>query len=491
MFLSSYNVPAKKLVDNPRIKGGNSKITGKIMVPNDTRKNNVFITIGVPHPISGEYVKYKAIVDLSGNFTVDVEVETDISIIGVSISLNPYKPLLVKLKSGGVTNIDIAYNSNFDIESIDVKPTMNKNDMTRGLMVIDKMIEYRPDRVPKPLYDKSTDYFLNYAKTGLSERLGILQNDTLISKELKEVLSKDFKLLIYTTYVFNYEGEMIRNYRNTNGDKDKIPNIQKIDKSYFRFLRDFKLNDPEYLLCTTFPQFQNEILQNEKLGLPTIGESDIASWLTRVKVILSDLVGFDNGSYYDILAANAYARQLNEEARPLTEKQKENIEKYWKNGEIAKILFRKNQKIFELNKIKSPTVVNDISLVSDDKFIQVILSKYKGKVVFVDLWATWCTPCLDAMQQFKSAKNEFRGKDVVFLYLTNSSSPKKLWEEKIKGIGDEHYYLNDSQWEYLMKHYGFEAIPSYLLFNKEGMIINKFTAFPGSNQVKEMIKVLL
>mgnify|MGYP003463977308 CR=1 FL=1 len=39
---------------------------------------------------------------------------------------------------------------------------------------------------------------------------------------------------------------------------------------------------------------------------------------------------------------NAYGRQLIDEAKPLTEKQKKNIAEYWKDGEIAKILLRKN-----------------------------------------------------------------------------------------------------------------------------------------------------
>ena len=177
--------------------------------------------------------------------------------------------------------------------------------------------------------------------------------------------------------------------------------------------------------------------------------------------------------------------------KPLRKKKKENIIHYWKNGEIAKILFRKNEQVIELEKVKSPVVVNDISTVAEDKVIETILSKYKDKVVFIDLWATWCAPCLEAIKQFRVTKGDFRDKDVVFVYLTNGSSPRKLWEEKIKGIGDEHYYLTKDQWSYMMDHFGFEYIPSYLLFNKEGLLINRFSSFPGSDVVKEAIDNLL
>jgi hypothetical protein len=78
-----------------------------------------------------------------------------------------------------------------------------------------------------------------------------------------------------------------------------------------------------------------------------------------VKVVLSDLVGFNDGPYYNILAANANGKQLTEEIKPLTEKQKERIVNYWRNGEITKILFRKNKEVIELSRLKSLTVIND------------------------------------------------------------------------------------------------------------------------------------
>jgi thiol-disulfide isomerase/thioredoxin len=491
-FLISCKQSDTTVIGTPIIKAGTSKITGRITSPNATNKDNIYVTIFVPHQISGEHVQYKTLADRSGKFSIDVDVETDISLIGLNTSLKPYKSLYVKLRGGGVTNIDIAYNSDFDFENIDVTPAgMTQNDMTRSLEVIGEMIDHSSGRKPEPLYNRSTDYFLNYAKTILSERLEILNNDTLMSKESKEILSKDFRLFLYSAFVLDYEKYMIFNYKATNGDESKKTHIQKIDQSYYRFLKDFNLNDPQYLICSEFLKFQKEILQNEILGLPVIGDSDIPSWLAKVKVILSDLIGFNDGQYYDVLAANAYGRQLNEEVRPLTEKQKKNIANYWKKGEIAKILLRKNQQVVEINKFKSHAVVNDVSSVQADKVIETIVTKYKNKVVLIDLWATWCGPCLDAMQQFRATKSKFHDKDVAFVYLTNGSSPRKLWEEKIKGIGNEHYYLTGNQWEYVMNQFEFKYIPSYVIYNKEGVLINKFTAFPGSEQVKEMINDLL
>ena len=75
--------------------------------------------------------------------------------------------------------------------------------------------------------------------------------------------------------------------------------------------------------------------------------------------------------------------------------------------------------------------------------MNAIISKYKGKAVLVDFWATWCGPCMSGMPKMKEYLNKYSGRlnilgiaqEIAFVYITNSSSPQKLWEEKIKIIG--------------------------------------------------------
>ncbi|MGV6947082.1 TlpA family protein disulfide reductase [Sphingobacterium kyonggiense] len=494
LFLSCKQ-PNKEIKEGLAIVAGSSKITGSIHVPDNLKKDSTYVNVIVLYPISGEVVKYETLVDTTGKFSLDFDVETDTTYISISTSLEPSKHLFVRSINADVTKIDITYQAGLTIKNIEVSPSMNKYDVLNSMDVFNKMVLYRPKEpgweYPR-LFDKSIEEVLKFAKNATKKRLEMfLDKDNILSKEIKSVLIKDFHLFRYSGGMFNYESEMLNNYRNSTRDTVNTPEIQKIDRTYFRFLKDFNLNDPQYLQAYSFPEFQDSILRNPILGLPAIGEQDVATWLGNVKDILSDLVGFEEGQYYDILAANAFGRQLKEELKPLSEKQKENISQYWKDGEIAKILFRKNQQVLELNKVNSPVVVNDVSTVSKDKVIEIILSKYMDKVVFIDLWATWCGPCLSAMNEFRAVKGEFYDKDVVFVYLTNGSSPKKLWEEKIQGIGSEHYYLNNDQWMYIMNQFDFEGIPSYLLYDKKGELKDKFTSFPGNRKVKGMINGLL
>jgi len=128
------------------------------------------------------------------------------------------------------------------------------------------------------------------------------------------------------------------------------------------------------------------------------------------------------------------------------------------------------------------------------KKVNAIVSKYKGKVVVVDFWATWCEPCMNAIEKMKTyVEDEFSNKNVVFVYISNISSPKGLWEKKILEIGHEHYYLNEEEWESMSysKQYGFSGIPSYLLFNSTGKLKYKIFGYPGNIDMQEMMEELL
>src|SRR5690606_21045305 len=250
---------------------GTSKIIGRIITPDGIDKDSIIVTITVLHPISGENVRYEAVVDPSGKFSLDIDVETDTSYIGLYSSVNPYKTLIIKSIDNKPTHIDIAYNSNRDFKNVEVTPVMNKYDMMQSMEVLNKMIDYRPNKPPgwvfPRLYDKSIDEFLDKVRSTVSERWALfVDNDKIFSKEFKGIIAKDYHLFLYTGHVFDYEAEMKRNYRNATQDTVGEPEIQKIDRSYFGFLKDFKLNDPQYLHTFTFPEFQNAILQNEVLG---------------------------------------------------------------------------------------------------------------------------------------------------------------------------------------------------------------------------------
>jgi thiol-disulfide isomerase/thioredoxin len=129
--------------------------------------------------------------------------------------------------------------------------------------------------------------------------------------------------------------------------------------------------------------------------------------------------------------------------------------------------------------------------VAPENILQTILDRYKGKVVLIDIWATWCGPCKAGHQVMKPWKAELKGKNIQFVYITSPTSPLKTWQEMIKDIDGDHYYLTKEQYNYILKHYESEGIPTYAIYDAEGNQTFKTIGFSGLDIFKEAVGKVL
>lgn len=144
------------------------------------------------------------------------------------------------------------------------------------------------------------------------------------------------------------------------------------------------------------------------------------------------------------------------------------------------------------SKLSPKSILNDAKKLPPNALLKTILEKYKGKVVYLDVWATWCVPCLSGMANSKKLRNQFIGKDVVFLYLCISSPTESSWQNLIAGhnIEGEHYFLNNAQSAEVGREFNISYIPRYLIVDKEGKVAN--VEGPSSAKaVTEIEKLLL
>jgi thiol-disulfide isomerase/thioredoxin len=107
------------------------------------------------------------------------------------------------------------------------------------------------------------------------------------------------------------------------------------------------------------------------------------------------------------------------------------------------------------------------------------INKFKGKVVYLDMWGTWCGPCKDELRYNPALKEQFKGKDVAFVYLDMDDDAKDAqWREfiKVNGMTGLHIRKNSQDmetfWnELLPKGDGIRSYPTYFIFDKNGKLV--------------------
>ena len=105
-----------------------------------------------------------------------------------------------------------------------------------------------------------------------------------------------------------------------------------------------------------------------------------------------------------------------------------------------------------------------------DSLLVELLKDCHGKVVLIDFWNTWCGPCRGAMKEMEPMKKEFEGKDVVFMYLADTSSPENEYNDFIPTVKGVHHRLPENQVDALKRKWNISGIPAYILIGKDGTV---------------------
>lgn len=153
-------------------------------------------------------------------------------------------------------------------------------------------------------------------------------------------------------------------------------------------------------------------------------------------------------------------------------------QEYYKSLEKEEVLYSESLKTEPLKESKDA-----------DKLFSELITPYKGKIIYLDFWGTWCGPCKSEMKHIPAIKETMKNKDVIFMYLA-SNSPDKSWrniikEYKLTGPNVVHYNLPNEQQNLLEKHFSVNSFPTYILIDKEGNIVD--TAPPHPSESEKLI----
>ncbi|WP_422104782.1 TlpA family protein disulfide reductase [Winogradskyella sp.] len=121
------------------------------------------------------------------------------------------------------------------------------------------------------------------------------------------------------------------------------------------------------------------------------------------------------------------------------------------------------------------------------------LEELKGQYVYVDVWATWCGPCIREIPSLKEVEKKFHGKNIAFVSTSiDRAKDHNTWVDMVKNkeLGGIQL-MADNDWNSkFVKDYAIEGIPRFILIDPDGNIVSADAPRPSNPKLVKMLEEL-
>jgi len=276
-------------------------------------------------------------------------------------------------------------------------------------------------------------------------------------------------------------------------------NTFRLPEAYYDFLKDERHNDEILLASQMYRSFLQELymhlsrefnqteLHSQFDSLCKAG-NETDAYRLRLNYYIENSDGFEQEFQVSRFYSRLIFWKMLDEFDALYDPSLVGREDY------NQILANEYSRMIEL--IEEPVFAKDLFLHDSnnselDLIFATLPDKFPDKVMYIDFWAPWCGPCLAEMPHSKELQEEMKGKDVVFIFLSNRCS-EKSWKATIaqKQLFGEHFLLSDKEYSMLAAKFNIGGIPRYMIIDKKGMIINDNAPRPSDESLVGLLKTL-
>ncbi|MGB3006575.1 MAG: TlpA disulfide reductase family protein [Chitinophagaceae bacterium] len=379
------------------------------------------------------------------------------------------EPQFVEIKSGNQKPLYFYLVPNEKILITIDKPSLQESIVTISNNKINKLQDifntYYSALQEKGIDTKSRDWHqllfnnnepLTYAETKLKEQLA--SNAALVSS----VPNFKSDLLLFM--------KSFRNY--TMIDKMSLNEIEKaLQELKTAKLKRTALNIPfhkEYLTDLT-NAYAARTLEKYGISIDNIKQKYVSQFIAAeaISKYISDT----------IIRSSLFSEKLRIELPTNGLKNEEYVLYLYENSsQSVKDSYKEKIELLKANKVPDLTAARKKAfnfLLHDSTGKEYKLDDFKGKMLFIDFWASWCAPCKAQIPHQKELEKSYAGKNIVFASVSLDKS-KPAWLKSVKEE-DLHGVILHAKGDFkneFPKAYGIESIPRYMLIDANGYIIS-------------------
>lgn len=171
------------------------------------------------------------------------------------------------------------------------------------------------------------------------------------------------------------------------------------------------------------------------------------------------------------------------------EKSKDVYEAYIKYSTDTTRLAEVSAKFEAINKLAAGVMAPDFEMTGLDGKVYK-LSDFRGKNLYIDVWATWCGPCVGEIPHFQKQYEKYKDCEALEFISISIDSNKKFWENLLNKAGSDwkQFIVENGKESDFCKKYMIDGIPRFILIDKEGKIISVSAPRPSSPEIEPLLE---
>lgn len=327
-----------------------------------------------------------------------------------------------------------------------------------------------PSDAPMVTAHLKEDNFLKLVNSNNAKRIDFLKKYTDLDNHFRFLEEKYNELIILSKYAF-YEG----NVKSTKNDStfsvsSNFPKaFEKLDinnekllvhfnylallHGYFKKLADEELKKNEYLdKVLTVLKMVDDKITNDKV------KQELTYFITKWDLKASNQVDSTYNKFTSIVKDEKYLKRIEHDYLTL---------KQVKRGDTSPS--------FAFTNINEKVIT---------------LEDFKGKYVYLDIWNTYCAPCIVEMPKFEALKEQFKDKNIAFVSICTNSK-KETWQKMIKDkkLTKVQLFTPTDKTDFFKKYLVVSA-PRYILIDPNGKVVNAYAKRPSDNKLIKQLESL-